>query len=210
MSGRDTVRAIGAHLAEQYSQALGVTGWRSSGTDRDPRFTGTDGTDTVVVEVRFCRYENAGKYRGWLTIGAGGARAARTQRPAGFRFYSLVVGLLPDGSPWWSALWDMAPVVADWDRVVESMHDGYWFRVNPGLMPREHRPVVYDFIQQTLGLEEPPEVEADILVRLVEWEDSIGSLPAQELEQVDAVMLRVRRMIRSEKERRGSLVGAGA
>lgn len=203
----ETMDTVEAHLREQRYAVLGVSGWSLSGGD-EPRLVGTDDIagEQVVVDVRVAKYENAGRFRGWLTIGSPGARAMLAERPAGWRFYTLVVGLLPDGMPWWAALWDMSKVRRNWG-LAEEMSDGYWYRLNPGLLQEPDRPLVYDFLQTTMGLEVPTaEALPGLVTRMVSWEESISECPDDELVAVDQVMLRVRRMIRSERERRETRV----
>ena len=204
---------IDRHLVEIHGQQLGVKSWNLSG-GADPRFTGhAHHGGTASVDLRTVGYQNAAQYRGWLTLSPGQVRAMSSERPAGWRFYVLMIGLLPDGAPWWSALWDLTEPA----RLLNVMTEipmpsgGSFYRVCPGDLPVHSRPAVYDFIQQDLGLatidlravgadEEP---EPDIIRRIESWESSIPQTSDAELAKVDQVMLRVRRMIRSERERRG-------
>lgn len=208
--------SIERHLVEQRYSQTGVRSWTLSG-GADPRFIGQDelSGDRVSVDIRTAGYERAAQFRGWLTMSPGAARALTVERPDRWRFYQLMVGLLPDGMPWWTALWDLAPVARRWDDVSEEVimdRGGVFYRVAPSSMPEDARPEVYDFLQPDLGLLSPPQVEVappDLITRIVGWEDRISRVADQELVQVDQLMLRVRRMIRSERERRsGTLSGA--
>jgi hypothetical protein len=200
---------IERHIVDRWSQEFGVRSWKLTG-GADPRFVGV-GPDheTIAIDIRTVRYDRASEFRGWLTLSPGQARAVKADRPTGWAFFTLMVGLLPDDTPWWSALWDMDAVALHWEavhEVVDLGERGRFYRVDPKDVPLDDRPEMFDFVQPDLGLfeAEAPIAPPDLIVRMAEWEDNIVKTPRQELLAVDAVMLRIRRMIRSEVERRDS------
>lgn len=193
---------ITRHLIEVHPQ-LGVRSWSYTGTDREPRFSGTrdDGT-SVVVDIRFTRYENANRFRAFLAISKGMAMTVRLPRPKGFVFFVLMIGRLPDHRPWWTALWDLDVVLAHWE-ALEPMSDGKWYRLDPRAIPVPQRPKVYDFLQVGIWDYPTEEISEDILMgALLAFESEIPKISSDRLGAVDAVMLRIRRGIRSEGERR--------
>jgi hypothetical protein len=97
---------------------------------------GEQGTRAVVV-VRFVGPDNAARYRRWITVPPA-VYESMTRRPQGWRFFVLMVGLLPDGQPWWSALYDERVLARpDVYPFAEAMvTSGRFYRFDPHLAER--------------------------------------------------------------------------
>lgn len=74
--------------------------------------------------------ENATRYRRWVTLPAG-HWAAMTARPLNWRPFVLMIGLLPDGQPWWSTLYDEQLLAQTRDH---SENMGGFYRFDPHLV----------------------------------------------------------------------------
>lgn len=119
------------HIEDVYAARIGVV------FDEAQRYADRlIGTDTngqrVVVLIRIVGADNAGRFRRWVTYRKSDFESMIT-RPIGWRYYTLMLGLLPDGSPWWSALYDethlrQPDVYEHAEQVIRGL-----YRFDPGL-----------------------------------------------------------------------------
>jgi hypothetical protein len=124
------------HVLDQYAERIQFT------PDEDQRYpdriTGTvtetiNGTDArAVIYPRPVGYDNANRYRRWVTLPPVHWQNL-TSRPAGWRHFVLMVGLLPDGQPWWSSLYEESTLAELRDH---SEDMGGFYRFDPGLTQR--------------------------------------------------------------------------
>lgn len=123
------------HVIDRYAEALDFT---PDEPQRYPdRITGTvhEGpppgliTQRAVIIPKPVGHDNATRYRRWVTLPPVHWQNL-TNRPAGWRYFILMVGLLPDGQPWWSALYEESTLAELRDHS-ESMPGFY--RFDPGL-----------------------------------------------------------------------------
>jgi hypothetical protein len=143
MANRGLGFSVEDHIRQVYADRIGM--------DIDPRQNYPDrvvGTmrqkpgdagvpDRVSILIRPVGADNAGRYRRWITYRAADFDSMIT-RPTGWRYYALMVGLLPDGKPWWSALYDEAilrqPDV--YEHAEQMGSTGRFYRFDPGLSSR--------------------------------------------------------------------------
>lgn len=130
--GHDNAFEVYDHFIDQHAEAIDFT---PDGVQRyDDRITGTisEGppnarTDyRAVVIPRFVGYENASRYRRWITLPKA-HWAALTARPNNWRYFILMIGLLPDGQPWWSNLYEESELNPQF---FEQMPSGF-YRLDP-------------------------------------------------------------------------------
>lgn len=125
-------------------------GWpdRILGYSRD--IASTEARTSVIV--RFVGPDNAGRYRRWITV-PNAVYESMTRRPAGWRFYVLMVGLLPDGGPWWTALYDeralARPDVLPFAEAIRLDRGGMFWRFDPHLAEKA-LVAEFDFTQQQI------------------------------------------------------------
>lgn len=92
------------HVEDVYAEKLGLT--TDSDQTWDDRILGYNNNgERVVITVRFVGHDNAARFRRWITVPPA-TYDSMTRRPNGWRFYVLMVGFLPDGTPWWTTLYD--------------------------------------------------------------------------------------------------------
>lgn len=115
------------------------------GMDPDPeqrypdRITGTLVEPTLdqiraVVIIKPVGYDNAGTFRRWVAVSPAHFDQMGV-RPAGWQHFIMAVGLLPDGNPWWSSVYDerqLAEVRESAQHVSTGGHSGF-YRFDPGL-----------------------------------------------------------------------------
>jgi hypothetical protein len=128
------------HFVEVFADRLGfdpdeeqhypdrITGTLYEGDTHNPR------EYRAVVIPRPVGYENASRYRRWVTLPPVHWENI-TNRPAGWRHFVLMVGLLPDGQPWWSRLYDEQILAGsrDHSEQVNAGRGGHFYRFDPGL-----------------------------------------------------------------------------
>lgn len=101
---------------------------RITGTMVEPH-NAADHEFRAVVIPKAVGYENANRYRRWVALPVSHWENM-TNRPAGWRFFVLMIGLLPDGSPWWAALYDEQVLASQRD--LSQQMSGF-YRFDPGL-----------------------------------------------------------------------------
>lgn len=92
-------------IREEWARALGV---QALVTDEDysDRLFGVAGPTKTVVLLRPVGPDYSSGYRGWVTLRRADRFAAMAARPVGYRMVYAMIGLTPDGTVWWSALYD--------------------------------------------------------------------------------------------------------
>lgn len=114
---------LGFEFDEKQNYPDRITGTLWSGTTADPH------DQRAVVIPRPVGHDYANRYRRWVTLPPVHWENI-TNRPAGWRYFVLMVGLLPDGSPWWAALYDEQTLAQRRDH---SENMGGFYRFDPGL-----------------------------------------------------------------------------
>lgn len=134
MSRTDWAFDVVQHFVDEYAEGIGFTldpdqnyPDRTTGTIHWPPEVGEP--QRAVVIPRAVGFDNADRFRRWVTVDKT-HWGAMTARPAGWRVFILMVGLLPDGEPWWSALYDES-MLAEKRDFSEQM--GGFYRFDPGL-----------------------------------------------------------------------------
>lgn len=120
---REFADRFGFILDEEQRYPDRLTGTYVSGGTRDPV------ESRAVIIPKPVNFDNANRFRRWVAVSRTHWEGM-TARPAGWRFFVLMVGLLPDGSPWWAALYD-EQVLANNRDLSEQM--GNFYRFDPGL-----------------------------------------------------------------------------
>jgi len=127
---------IEEHVLDHYAEKIGFTP-----DEKQPypdRIVGTitepiNGQDfRAVIVPKPVGHDNAVRYRRWVTLPPVHWQNL-TSRPAGWRYFVLMVGLLPDGQPWWSALYEESSLAESRDH---SENMGGFYRFDPGLTSR--------------------------------------------------------------------------
>lgn len=155
-----------AHIKERYAAVLGFT---PDDHQRYPdRITGNAVSGRTVIIPKAVGSENAGRFRRWVTLPVGHWQNI-TARPLGWRYLVLMVGLLPDGEPWWSALYEESMLAEVRDH---SEDKGGFYRFDPGLTGRA---LIADWDKdrpEQLPVPEAEEVPTDTRnVRGNRWQD---------------------------------------
>lgn len=83
----------------------------------------------AVIYPRAVGSDNADRFSRWVTMSPAQWQAITT-RPRSWRFFVAMVGLLPDGTPWWSRVYEES-VLAELRDHSEQM--GGFYRFDPGL-----------------------------------------------------------------------------
>lgn len=83
----------------------------------------------VVVIPKGVGFDNADRFRHWVAVDPT-HWASMTARPEGWDTFILMIGLLPDGQPWWSALYDERRLAQD--RIHSEQMWGF-YRFDPGI-----------------------------------------------------------------------------
>jgi hypothetical protein len=130
MTRKDWAFDVREHVENIYAPALAFT------ADDDQQYEGQitgwigheNGTTTrAVVIPRGVGPENAARFKRWVTVPRGHWQSMG-HRPLGWRAFVLMIGLLPDGDPWWSALYDEALLQPEF-----AEDKGGFYRFDPGL-----------------------------------------------------------------------------
>lgn len=134
---RDFAFDVLQHVVDNYADGIGfipdveqhyildrITGTRYVGATAE-----TMTNERIVIIPRAVGFENADRFRRWVTVDKT-HWGAMTARPQGWRVFVLMIGLLPDGQPWWSTLYD-EQVLAEKRDFSEQM--GGFYRFDPGL-----------------------------------------------------------------------------
>lgn len=121
------------HVLDHYAEALQFT------PDEQQRYTDrvtgtvyealTHQDRRAVILLRGVGFINAERYRRWVALPKGHWESI-TSRPPDWRFFVLMIGLLPDGQPWWSAIYEESTLAELRDHS-ENMRG--WYRWDPGL-----------------------------------------------------------------------------
>lgn len=158
------VEAIRRELLEQarFKEVLGnPRTLEVGGSERYPRLFGDSERGHIAIIVKFTGDLNASRFRYWLTLSPKEWHAVRNG-PKDYHYFCVQVGRLPNGDPWWMALYDMAAVVKEHviEAVVEEVNigeAGHFFRLAPVWLPEEIRPPTLDLQTMTMDefLEEP-------------------------------------------------------
>lgn len=131
-SQREWAFDIEEHVREYYADKIGfvpddiqryddrITGYVTGG--------GVVGYRSVIIP-RAVGADNAARYHKWVAVNRVQWDGMRS-RPDGWRYFILMIGLLPDGQPWWSRLYEER-VLAEQRDFSENM--GGFYRFDPGL-----------------------------------------------------------------------------
>lgn len=116
------------HVVAHHAKSIGFTP-----DDRQwypDRTTGTlESGGRAVVIPKGVGPDNAARYRRWVTLPSSHWQSM-SARPSGWRAFVLMVGLLPDGQPWWSSLYDEQLLLSVRDH---SENMGGFYRFDPHL-----------------------------------------------------------------------------
>lgn len=164
----DKIRAIRQALIEQprFQAALGCRQLEISGSNRYPRFSGDADGEHHAILVKYTGDLNARRFMFWLTAAPKELDAAKNP-PDGFHYWLAQVGQLPDGNPWWIALYDL-PLLFKADAIegelierVSMGNAGTFYRVDPARLPEWAQPTMFDMQTITMDafLEEPSTVD---------------------------------------------------
>lgn len=135
MARTDWAFDVQGHFEQYYADSLGFVPDEEQQYVLD-RITGTiygvtSGNPDVrgVVIPRAVGFDNADRFRRWVTVDKT-HWGAMTARPNNWRVFILMIGLLPDGQPWWSTLYEESTLAASRDHSEEM---GGFYRFDPGL-----------------------------------------------------------------------------
>lgn len=129
---------IREHVQQHYADKIG---FRADEVQRYPdRVTGeiteehtaANHVFRAVVVPKGVGPDHAVRYRRWVTLPSLHWQNL-TARPTGWRYFVLMVGLLPDGQPWWSALYEEWTLTEMRD---QSENMGGFYRWDPHLAAR--------------------------------------------------------------------------
>lgn len=103
------------------------TGTLVSGDLRNPT------EERAVIIPKPVGADNAQRFRRWVALPPVHWENL-TSRPRGWRYFILMIGLLPDGQPWWSRLYDEQLLAQSRDLSEQvSARGGSFYRFDPGL-----------------------------------------------------------------------------
>lgn len=161
------IEEIAEHIERVYGPVVGLSDvetYDEAARVPDDRLRALRGGAATTIRIHYSTGDNAARYRGWLTLNRKDyGILAYGERPKGYEYLHLMIGYLPDGDPWWSALFDERRLPLE---AAEEMHtrsrdgdDVVFYRFDRDKIAAA-KLGDYDFLQPTLPFETVAEAVA--------------------------------------------------